>query len=107
MGLFSNNKKIKFDGKKYIVKLPCLGATFLWEEEFDKFISDMSTTKEQIFFAYALLKAGNSNFNYEFDDFIKYIEKDSKPVNEISEYLLKKNEDQQKKLMEMLKMVKK
>ena len=37
MGLFSNSKKIKFDGKKYTIKLPCLGATFLWEDEFDKF----------------------------------------------------------------------
>ena len=52
MGLFQDKSTIKFKDEDYIVKLPSLGATFLWEEMQEKNISKMETTKDQVAFTY-------------------------------------------------------
>lgn len=92
MGLFQNKKTVVFKDKKYDVKIPCLGATFLWEEMQGKSIADMNTTKDQVAFAYCLLKANNESFNFSFEEYYTELDKDISSFDEILKLALKKKE---------------
>jgi len=81
---------IKIKGKEFNVKEHSYRAFMLFEDMTGKLIQSATTFEDGLKYFYCLVKASNTDFEYDFDEWVDILEEDPSILYELREILDKK-----------------